>query len=219
MIERLVPTASMMQIIFIFFCQMDRLGRGKNLHVFLSTLGFTGQRSVSRQTLLRSTYVLLCLLRTWDFSLNYSVVSGQLNMTVSGVTLLNIMITEGPTQVRQPVTGMCPSQRRLLRAVGRQMHGGEVEGANDGHVDNVLGMVTSSLPRSRCRVHRPRSRTDGRRLCKTWSRFSWRGTRKAARRDRLERWLEGTKVLNLSSRGTVRISGWIWRSFTSGAGA
>ena len=140
--------------------------------------------------------MLLFLLRTWDISLNYSVVSGQLNMTVSGVTLLNIMITEGPTQVRQPVTGMCPSQRRLrarngqvycLRAVGRQMHGGEVEGANDGHVDNVLGMVTSSLPRSRCRVHRPRSRTDGRRLCKTWSRFSWRGTRKAARRDRLER--------------------------------
>ena len=91
---------------------------------------------------------------------------------------------------------MCPSQHRLsaqngqvhcLRAVGRQMHGGEVEGANDGHVDNVLGMVKSSLPRSRCRVHRPRSRTDGRRLCEAWSWFSWRGTRKAARRDRLER--------------------------------
>ena len=57
--------------------------------------------------------MLLCLLRTWDISWNYSVVSGQLKMTVSGVTLLNIMITEGPTQVREPVTGMCPSQRRL----------------------------------------------------------------------------------------------------------
>ena len=178
----------MMQIIFTIFGQMDTgLVEGRIcMYFFPRSVSLDSVRS-PRQTLLRSTYVLLFLLRTWDIPLNYSDVSGQLNMTVSSLTLFNIMITEGPTQVRQPVTGMCPSQRRLraqngqvncLRAVGRQKHGGEVEGANDGHVDNVHGMVTSSLPRSQFRVHRPRSRTDGRRLCKTWSRFSWRGTRR-----------------------------------------
>ena len=40
-----------------------------------------------------------------------------------------------------------------------------------------------------------------------------------ARSTRTSRLLEGMKVLNLSSRGTVRMSGWTWRSFTSGAGA